>query len=66
MCIIYKQNKETARAKALQYDKKGRMTPADYCSLTKTAAIPIPDPIHMLVTKTLPPVCLAMDMAVAI
>ena len=43
-----------------------RPRPNSYCSLTKTAAIPIPDPIHILVTKTLPPVCLAMFNPVAI
>lgn len=37
-----------------------------YCSLTNTAAIPIPEPIHMLVTNTFPPVCFATDSPVAI
>ena len=36
-----------------------------YCSLTKIAAIPIPEPIHMLVQNTLPPVCFAMFRPVA-
>lgn len=36
-----------------------------YCSLTNTAAIPIPLPMHMDVTNTLPPVCLAMLRPVA-
>lgn len=36
-----------------------------YCSLTKMAAIPIPEPIHMLVQKILLPVCFAMLSPVA-
>ena len=38
----------------------------DYCSLVKIAAIPIPDPIHMLVTKIFAPVSFAIGYAVAI
>ena len=41
-------------------------TACDYCSLVKTAAIPIPDPIHMLVTKIFAPVSFAIGYAVAI
>ena len=36
------------------------------CSLTNTPAIPIPEPIHILVTKILPPVCFAILRPVAI
>ena len=36
------------------------------CSLTKTAAIPIPEPMHILVTNTLSLLCLAMFKPVAI
>ena len=36
-----------------------------YCSLTKIDAMPIPEPIHMLVQKILPPVCFAMLRPVA-
>lgn len=32
---------------------------AVHCSFTNTAAMPIPVPMHMLVTKILAPVCLA-------
>ena len=39
---------------------------SNYCSLTNTAAIPMPDPIHMLVTKIFPPYCFAMFRPVTI
>ena len=39
--------------------------PPAHCSLTKIAAMPIPEPIHMLVQKILPPVCFAMFKPVA-
>ena len=35
------------------------------CSLTNTAAIPMPEPIHMLVTKMRFPVCFAIFKPVA-
>ena len=38
---------------------------AAHCSLTKIAAIPIPEPIHMLVQNILLPVCFAMFNPVA-
>jgi hypothetical protein len=31
-----------------------------HCSFTNTAAMPMPEPMHMLVTKILAPVCLAI------
>ena len=34
---------------------------AVYCSFTKTPAIPIPEPMHMLVTKILAPVSFAIE-----
>ncbi len=37
-----------------------------YCSLTNTAAMPMPEPMHMLVTKIFPPVCFAMFRPVTI
>lgn len=32
-----------------------------YCSFTNTAAMPIPDPMHMLVTKIFAPVSFAIE-----
>lgn len=39
--------------------RKERQKKRNHCSLVKTAAIPIPEPIHMLVTKTFAPVSFA-------
>ena len=38
-----------------------RLERAVYCSFTKTPAIPIPEPMHMLVTKILAPVSFAIE-----